>query len=91
MHERIRRFSLDGVVSESSKRERVQDEVRKIVENQMRDEGYAPHLDCGMHWSVDYFPDSNNFGFKISLYGVFVGKERADTGAVYYAERVHEI
>ena len=89
MHERIRRFSESGVMKDSSNWQQVQDTQRNMLEDRMRSMGYIPHLDCDVHWTPCYDEEQDHFEFKISMYGVFVGRKQSETEAVYYENKVH--
>lgn len=89
MHERIRRFSLETETKDNTNWLRIQDNLRNILEDKMREDGYVPNLDCGVHWSPTYLPDIDKFKIKMSMYGVFVGRKKSCTAAVYYDDEVH--
>jgi hypothetical protein len=42
---------------------------------EMRYEGYVPRFDIDPDWSLSY--DGSGYDFRLSVYGVFVGKEKA--------------
>jgi hypothetical protein len=90
MHEHIRRFTQDGRIRDNTDFIRLKDMMRINLEDRMRSDGYVPQLDCGLHWSTEYFPEDKCYGFKITLYGVYVGKKRACEDAIaYYEGKVH--
>jgi len=91
MHERIRKFSIEGTRAEGEPSLfTLKDTVRIMLEDKMRMEGHIPNLDCGLHWSMDWTPEKEHYLFKMTIYGIFVGKERANGEAlVYYDGKVH--
>lgn len=90
MHERIRRFTQEGDLG-TDDFEKQKDLHRIYLEDRMRYDGYVPQLDCGLHWSTEYMVKSRTFKFKLTMYGIFVGKERAASNAVaYYDGKIHE-
>ena len=76
MHDPIIRFSISGQMLGSDK---VLERQRKIdfLENHMRNYGCVPVLDLIPQFTVDYQPDTETYGFSLSVYGVFVGMEEA--------------
>lgn len=91
MHEHIRRFKQEGEVRDSGDFVRLRDIYRNMLEDEMRSQGYVPQLDCGEHFSPEFDESNKRFSFKMTMYGVFVGKKRACDGAVaYYDGRVHD-
>lgn len=82
MHDDIKKFLLTGEISD-------QDIVKtkaRLVEAQesvMRDEGYAPDLDKDPQFTMSYLPELRKFNFVLTVYGIFVGKDKAwTTGGV---------
>ena len=47
----------------------------KILEEQMREQGYVPRLELGMEWST--VRTKEHYEFEISVYGSYVGKASA--------------
>lgn len=92
MHERVRAFSNEGIIKDDANFAKHKDQMRILLEDRMREEGVIPDLDKGLHWSTVYVQSERHYKFKITMFGVFVGREKANGGAVvYYDGRVHEI
>lgn len=92
MHENIRRFTETGLIRDDMDFIRLKDLHRINLEDRMRSDGYIPQLDCGLHWSTEYLPEEKCYGFKITMYGVFVGKKNACKEAIaYYDGKVHDL
>jgi hypothetical protein len=75
MHDDIVRFSREGLTGENhvqTKEWWVRD-----VENEMRDNGYVPSIDNDPQYTVDYLGDKEGFKFVLSVYGVYVGEDKA--------------
>ena len=49
----------------------------KLLDVQMRDFGYVPHLDLDTQYYIEYDLDRNTFSFECISFGVFVGKKRS--------------
>ena len=75
VHKPIKRFGLDGKVMSSTAFSRVQSMYMKILEEQMREQGYVPRLELGMEWTT--VRTKEHYEFEISLYGSYVGKASA--------------
>ena len=74
-HRKIKRFGMDGKVQSSTAFARVQGMYTKLIEDQMREEGYVPRLDLGMEWTTTR--QKSHYEFEISLYGSYVGRKTA--------------
>lgn len=76
MHDDIKRFSLEGTLSD---RNLIDEKERLIrfVETDMREEGWVPSLDLHPHFTLDYDPAEGTFGFVLSVWGIHVGEEEA--------------
>jgi hypothetical protein len=46
-----------------------------MVINGMRNKGYVPRYDIDIDFTISY--NGRTFDFKLSVYGVYVGKEKA--------------
>ena len=66
---------MDGKVQSSTAFARVQGMYTKLIEEQMREEGYVPRLDLGMEWTTTR--QKSHYEFEISLYGSYVGRKTA--------------
>lgn len=78
MHERIHRFGVEGMLDDSSI-PRLRAEYERLLLQDMEEEGYVPVLDLGTHWSTEYLSDSAKFQFRLTIYGIRVGREKACT------------
>ena len=74
-HRKIKRFGMDGKVQSSTAFARVQGMYTKLIEEQMREEGYVPRLDLGMEWTTTR--QKSHYEFEISLYESYVGRKTA--------------
>jgi hypothetical protein len=76
MHDNLKRFSEEGLLRDDSDFLRIKDEMTRVLEDQMRLAGYVPVLDINVQWSTAYEPENKRYRFKITVYGVYVGKNK---------------
>src|SRR4051812_41370042 len=76
MHDEIRRFSLEGELGDGNLM-KTRERLVLFVEGSMRDYGFVPALDIEEQFTRDFNPETQTFTFKLTLYGVEVGKEDA--------------
>lgn len=76
IHKNIRRFYLDGQIYDDSFIPRLREEYIRILQTQMRLQGYAPRLDIDPDFTIEY--TGKSYHFKLSTYGTFVGKRNAE-------------
>jgi hypothetical protein len=77
MHNRIKRFGIEGTIIDDSKFIKAREMYEHLLISDMREKGYVPMLDVGPFWSTVW--NGLSYDFKSSVYGVYVGKERACT------------
>jgi hypothetical protein len=75
-HKSIKRFSLEGEIYDDSHIARLKDQYLSMITVSMRAEGYVPRYDIDTDWTIGY--NGKTFDFKISVYGVYVGKKKAE-------------
>lgn len=76
IHRSIKRFHLDGQIYDDALIPRLQNEYIKILNTQMKLQGYAPRLDIDPQFTIQY--NGCSYDFKLSVYGTFVGKRNAE-------------
>jgi hypothetical protein len=74
-HKPIRRFGLEGEIYDDSHIIRLRDQYVFMVVSSMKNKGYAPRFDIDTDFSISY--NGKTFDFKLSVYGVYVGKAKA--------------
>jgi hypothetical protein len=75
MHEEVKRFEIEGIVGDEADVVINKNNLARFVEQDMRDEGYAPDLEKEIQYNQSYDEQTNQFEFKLSVYGVYVGEE----------------
>lgn len=76
IHKNIHRFSLDGSIYDDSSIPRLKEEYIKILETQMKLQGFSPRLDINPDFTIEY--TGKLYNFELSIYGTFVGKKNAE-------------
>lgn len=74
-HKKIKEFHIDGQIEDDSDIPKIRERYELIVVDMMRSSGYVPHLDVEPAFSLEY--DNDKYKFLLTMYGVFVGKARA--------------
>lgn len=75
-HKNIKRFFLDGEIYDESYIPRIKDQYIRMVSDLMYTKGYLPRVDIDPDFTVMY--NGRTFEFKLSAYGVFVGKRKCE-------------
>lgn len=70
----IKRFDLDGVILNDADIWRLKKEYVILLGIQMRSCGYVPRLDMATEFALQYNSKNDSYGFKLAVYGVFVGE-----------------
>jgi hypothetical protein len=74
-HRKITRFGLEGEIFDDAKIPKIKDQYINMVCNGMRNKGYVPRYDIDPDFTISY--NGKTFEFKLSVYGVYVGKKKA--------------
>jgi hypothetical protein len=76
MHEEVKRFPLEGAITDDLNVVEHKARLVHFVEGVMRDEGYVPLLDMEPQYNQWYDAVGEHYEFKLSVYGVYVGKDK---------------
>lgn len=76
-HKPIKRFGLDGIINDEANIGRLKDEYTRLLKAEMVLTGYAQRIDINTDFTTRYNAEKQYFEFEISLYGIFVGKNKA--------------
>ena len=74
-HKPILKFGLEGEIYDDSHIVRLKDQYIFMVVSAMKNKGYVPRLDIDTDFTIGY--NGKTFDFKLTVYGVYVGKARA--------------
>jgi hypothetical protein len=76
-HKPLKMFTLDGNIYSDSAIWRLKDEYINLLDAEMRAMGYVKRIDIDPDFTIGYNRQTECFEFKISIYGIFVGKKKA--------------
>ena len=76
-HKPIKRFGLEGTIYDSAHIDRLKTEYLSLIVLQMRERGYVPRLDIDYDFTLFYNQDNNDYSFKMSVYGIYLGARKA--------------
>jgi len=74
-HKIINRFGVNGVIYDDAAIPRLKSEYMRLLTGAMRDSGYVVRLDIDPDFTIMY--NGKGYDFDLSMYGVYVGKRRA--------------
>jgi hypothetical protein len=74
-HKSIKKFDLEGEIYDDSQIVRLKEQYIFMLESAMRNNGYVPRYDIDTDFTLSY--NGKAFNFRLSVYGVHVGKDRA--------------
>lgn len=75
-HRSIKRFFIDGEIHDEACIPRLKNEYTLLLTRMMKSKGYLVRYDIDPDFTIEY--NGKAFDFKLSVYGVFVGKKRAE-------------
>lgn len=76
MHDDIKKFYLDGELSDAN----IVQTKERLVQAQeavMREQGYVPDLDKDPQFTLNFVPEKSKYVFALTVYGIYVGKDKA--------------
>ena len=76
-HKPIKRFFLEGDIYDDATIFRLKTEYIRLLILEMKLSGYVPRLDLDIDFTIEYNTRAEIFNFKLSLYGVYVGKKKS--------------
>jgi hypothetical protein len=74
-HKNIKRFEIDGEIYDEATIPRIKEQYVDLLKVIMQNKGYVIRYDIDPDFSVEY--TGRGFNFLLSVYGVFVGKRKA--------------
>lgn len=77
--------TLDGEFNQDIKFV-ARDRFQTVIEDMMRESGYVPVIDRDTEWYTRWIEDTDRYGFKIVMYGVYVGPKKAEQILGYLEE-----
>jgi hypothetical protein len=76
-HKPIKMFQISGTIASDSDLWRLKHEFIRVLYVEMRALGYVPRLDINTDFTTSYNYEKNYFEFKLSMYGIYLGKKKS--------------
>lgn len=77
-HKPIKKFDLSGSIHDDAAIGRLKIEYIRLLTTEMKIAGYVPRLDIDIDFTIEYNELKQIFEFKLSIYGIHVGKKKAE-------------
>ena len=77
-HKPLKMFCLDGSIYDDASIPRLKNEYIDLLKVEMKLSGYVVRLDIDPDFTIQYNTSKNIYEFKLSMYGVFVGKRKSE-------------
>lgn len=77
LHRKIKNFCIEGQFLDDAKTLDIKALNERILDVQMRDMGYIRALDIDPAWTTEYNPLQDEWRFKMSIYGFYIGKRKS--------------
>jgi hypothetical protein len=77
-HKPLKKFGLDGMIHSDSAIMRLKEEYIRLIKLEMQLLGYVPRLDIDPDFTIEYNKEKRYFEFELTLYGIYVGKKKAE-------------
>lgn len=74
---KIHNFTITGTIGDDAHFIRARENYERIMIQQMREKGYVPVLDMNPQFMVNYVEHKNQYGFMLTMFGVYVGKSKS--------------
>jgi hypothetical protein len=77
MHKPIKKYTQEGFIRDDSDFIRLRGELERLIEQQMREEGYVPIYELASYWSTTRIEEKKCYSFKLTMYASYAGKVKA--------------
>jgi hypothetical protein len=77
LHRKIKQFAIEGQFLDDRIASDIKEINERVLDIQMRDMGYIRALDIDPAWTTEYNPMQDEWRFKMSIYGFYVGKRKS--------------
>lgn len=77
MNKKLKSFGMQGQIHDDAAIPRLRIEYQRLIESDMREQGYVPILDLDVQFSLSYDQQNDLYEFDIIVYGVYVGKKKS--------------
>jgi len=79
MRKNIHNFTMSGIIKDDSLIIKSREHYERTLVQQMRDGGYVPVLDMLPQFNLKYVERTGHFAFILTMFGIFIGKKKAQT------------
>lgn len=77
-HKPIKKFNINGVIHDDKLVPRLKNEYVRLILTQMKLRGYVQRFDIDIDFTLDYNEKKQYFEFELTIYGIYVGKRKAE-------------
>ena len=84
----IKLFSIEGELGSERALAKTRGGMERILDTDLRDKGYLPVLDLGSGFFTQYDKDRDSYRFLVTMYGIYVGKRKAQEWEGYLMGRL---
>jgi hypothetical protein len=77
-HKPIKKFNLNGLINDEASMPRLKIEYIKLIVSQMKLNGFVPRFDIEPDFTIDYNEKKQYFEFKLSVYGIYIGRKQTE-------------
>lgn len=77
-HKPIKKFDLSGLINDEAAMPRLKTEYIKLIVSQMKLNGFVPRFDIEPDFTIDYNEKKQYFEFKLSVYGIYIGRKQTE-------------
>ncbi len=78
---------MEGILYDEAHTDRLKQEYLALLMLQMKADGYVVRADIDPDWTMEYIGSRKGFKFKLSVYGCYVGKKKAQQVDKMYGYR----
>ncbi len=76
-NKRIKDFTIEGIIADDSFILGHRENMEKVLDVQIRDSGYVPHLDLDTQYFISYNELDDSYSFTLIAFAVYVGKKKS--------------
>jgi hypothetical protein len=76
-HKPIKRFEMSGTIYDEAAIAKLKIEYIRMITLSMQLNGYIPRIDIEPDFTIKYIIEQGIFEFRLSVYGIYIGKKKA--------------
>jgi hypothetical protein len=77
MAKQLKSFGMSGQISDDSAIPRLRKEYERLIDQNMRLQGYVPILDLEPLFHLEYVHEEDTYNFELVIYSMYIGKRRS--------------